>query len=315
MKKFSLSFAFSQSFSQIAHTAVMSIATVFALIGSLLVLGTVGLLQYTVNVNLADLSTEGEAVIFLQSDCTEGEIEQVRTVLQNYQQEGYLSSCTYVSKEEALRSEMEKFKDYPQLFQSLQTGENPYRASFKLTAAEKDSLPEIIERLQGLSLTRTNEAGESMPFAPIATVAFHDTAIDTIENVMSVVRTAGMVLLTVLLLGGLFILINTVRLAIFGRRQELAVMRYVGATRAFITAPFLMQGLVLGFFSSAAAFGLQWFLYEKLTAYISANYRMITLMPFESLWYYILAAFLFVGLLVGLIGGILSTSRYLREKD
>ncbi|MBO5779080.1 MAG: permease-like cell division protein FtsX [Clostridia bacterium] len=314
MKKFSLSFALSKSFSQIGKTLIMSIATILALTGSLVILGMVGLLQYTVDVNLADLTTEGQAVIFLQSDCTESEVEQVRVVLENYRKEGYLSEYTFVSKEEALREEIDRFKDHPQLFQSLQTGLNPYRDAFELTAAESDDITNIIENLYGLSLVRVSEGGENVPFAPVANAAFHSTAIDSIDTVMSVLRAAGLVLFTVLLLGGLFILINTIRLAVFGRSQELAVMRYVGANRAFMTSPFLMQGLVLGFFSSIAAFGIQWYLYEKAIAYLGAQYAMITLSPFASLWYYILAAFLFVGVLVGLVGGALSVACYMQEK-
>lgn len=315
MKKFSLSFAFSKSFSQIGNTLIMSIATVLALVGSLVILGTVGLLQYTVDVNFSNLSTEGQAVIFLQSDCTESEVEQVRTVLENYRKEGYLSEYTFVSNEEALSAEMDRFKDYPQLFQSLQMGLNPYRDAFELTATDSEDIADIVENLYGLSLTRTSESGESIPFDPVANAVFHDMATDTVNDVMVVLRQIGLVLFTALLLGGLFILINTIRLAIFGRSQELAVMRYVGATRTFITAPFLMQGLVLGFFSSIAAFGLQWYLYEKVVAYVGANYSLITLSPFESLWYYILAAFLFVGMLIGLVGGALSIACYLREKS
>lgn len=315
MKKFSLSFAISQSFSQIAKTAIMSIVTVLVLVGSLLVLGSVGLLQSNVNKNISDLSAQADAVIFLQSDCTDMEIEQVRTLLQNYQQEGLLTDITYISKEDALRSEMIKFEDYPQLFQSIQTGENPYRASFAVTIGKEDGLPLLYERLQGITLTRTAASGESIPFGPIANVTSHAQAIDTVEEIVSGIRTAALVLLLVLLVIGLFVLMNTIRLAIFGRRNELAVMRYVGATRTFRNAPFLMQGIVLALVSAVIAFFLQWYFYEKVTAYLAEQYRLLSLLPFDSVWYYLLAAFLFVGLFVGTVGGVLATGRYLRDKD
>jgi cell division transport system permease protein len=313
MKKFSLSFAFSKSFSQIGNTLVMSVATILALMGSLVMLGSVGLLQYTVEVNLADLSTQGQAAIFLQSDCTDDEILLVQGALDGYVQSGQLESYKFVSKEAALHEEMERFRDYPQLFHSLQTGENPYRDSFELDAGESGEIASVIEDLQKFALTRSSEEGGDVTFTPVASYALHDTATDTVQNVMSVIRNVGLVLFTALLMGGLFILINTVRLAIFGRSQELAVMRYVGATQEFIKAPFLMQGLVLGFFSSAAAFGVQWYLYEKCLAYVGNTFPLITLIPFEYLWYYVLAAFLFVGVLVGFVGGALSTACYLRD--
>ncbi len=315
MRKFSLSFALAQSFTQIAKTAVMSIATVLVLAGCLLTLGSVGLLQINVDENLSDLSTESDAVVFLQADCSETEIDQVRLLLDSYHREGLLSSVTYVSKEDALRSEMIRFEDYPQLFQSLQTGENPYRASFSVQLGKEDGLPLLLERLQGVTLTRLGETGESMPFNPIANVTSHAKAVGTINELMSGIRTGALILLLILLIVGLFILMNTIRLSIFGRRKELAVMRYVGATRSFISAPFLMQGVVLGFLSSAVAFFLQWFFYQKFIAYFARQYDLLSLLSFDSVWYYLLAAFLFVGLLVGTVGGILATSRYLREKD
>ena len=314
MKRFSLSFALSKCFMQIGHTFIMSFATVLAMVGSLLMLGTVSLIQYTVSYNMADLSTPNQAVVFLHTDCTDTDVEQVRFLLEELKNDKELSSFTFVSKEEALLTEMERFKEYPQLYQSLQIGDNPYRDSFELTAADHERVADIVEELQKFTVSRSTE-GEEKPFAPIANAVFPDVVTETAESVMRTVRTIGLVLFTLLLLGGLFILINTVRLAIFDRSQELAVMRYVGATRAFMSAPFLVQGVVLGGGSAIAAFGIQWHLYEKIAAYIGATYSMITLISFEYLWYYILASFLFVGLLIGLVGGALSTVYYLPEKD
>lgn len=315
MKKFSLSFAFSQSFSQIAKTFIMSLATVVVLTGCMLVLGTAGLLQYNVDENLTDLSSEGEVVVFLQTDCTDNEIKQVNALLDNYRKDGLLEKFTYVSKEEALQSEMTKFEDYPLLFQSIQTGENPYRASFAIRVGEDRDIPELLERLQGVALTRTDASGQAQPFAPIANLVSHSEAIQTIDELMGGIRSVALALSAVLFLLGVFVLINTIRLAIFSRRQELAVMRYVGATRSFMAAPFMMQGLVLGFISAIAAFFLQWFFYGKMTAYLAEHYQLVTFVSYDAVWYYLLASFLFVGLLVGAVCGVLSTGRYLRDKE
>ena len=315
MKRFSLSFALSKSFAQIGHTFIMSFATVLALVGSLVILGSVGLMQYTVAINMEDLSSQGKAVVFLQSECSEADVEQVRGCLEELKNSGELSDYSFISKEDALIAEMDRFKDYPQLYQSLQMGENPYRDSFELTVTDGKRVADVVDDLQKYTVPRISETGEEVAFAPVANGVFHDVATDTIKGIMQTVRIIGLVLFTVLLLGGLFILINTVRLAIFDRSQELAVMRYVGATRAFMTAPFLVQGLELGGGSSIAAFGIQWFLYEKVFAYLSAHYSMITLISFEYLWYYILASFLFVGVLIGVVGGALSTAYYLPERD
>ena len=163
MKKFSLSFAFSQSFSQITKTFVMSLASVVVLAGCMLVLGTAGLLQYNVDANLADLSSDGEVVVFLQTDCTDSEIGQVQTLLDNYRKDGLLKKYTYVSKEEALEAEMDKFNDYPLLFQSIQTGENPYRASFAIRVDEESDIQKLTERLEGVTSARVDENRRPIP--------------------------------------------------------------------------------------------------------------------------------------------------------
>lgn len=315
MKKFSLSYAFSRSLGGITRTFVMSIATLLLLTCFLLVLGSWGLFGYNVDANLSSISGEGQAVVFLQSDCTDLEIDQMRALLDSYQQEGLLREYQYVSAADALNSELAKLEDYPQLYQSLQTGTNPYRPSFEISAASGEKLPELLTRIEGISLTRMDENGQGAAFVPVATITSHQSAADATEAILDTMRVGVMILLLVLLLICLFVLINTVRLAIFSQRHELAIMRYIGATRAFLTAPFLLHGVVLGFVSAAVAFFLQWLSYQKLTAYLSENYQMITLQSFDSVWYYLLAAFLFVGMFVGLIGGMLSTGRYLRETD
>ncbi len=315
MKKFSLSFAFAQSFSQILKTAVMSIATVLVLTGCFLVMGSMGLVRANVEDNLSDLTTEGEVVAFLQSDTTEAEIGQVKIILETYQREGLLERFTYLSKEEILRDEMIKFEDYPLLFQSIQTGENPYRASLSITVGESGDIPALMERLRGITLTRADAEGKGIPFTPVANVVSHADAVETVKELTGGLQTGALILLLILLVLGLFILMNTVRIAIFSRRQELAVMRYVGATRFYIVAPFAVQGLLLGTFSAVAAFFLQWYAYGKCTAYLAEQYSLLTLLSFDAVWYYLLAAFLFAGLLVGAVGGMLATGRYLREKD
>ena len=92
-------------------------------------------------------------------------------------------------------------------------------------------------------------------------------------------------------------------------------MRYLGATHGFLTTPYIWQGVLLGLGAAALAFLAQWLIYRQLTAYVTEYYRLITLLPFENLWYYLLAVFLFAGLFVGWLCGLLATSRYLQDKD
>lgn len=315
MKKISLSYSLSRSMTGISRALLMSLATLLLLSCFLLVLGSYGLLHFNVAENLSKVSAKGQAIIFLESDCTEEDTNQIQLLLETHQNAGLIKEFQYVSSAEALRSELDRFADYPQLYQSFQTGENPYRASFTVTAANEESFDAMLTAMNELTVPRINEAGETQSYDPVAVVISHEKAVHRVESLMATLRNGVMLFLLALLTICVFVLMNTIRLSIFHQRKELSVMRYLGATHGFLIAPFLLQGVVLGFLSAGVTFFAQWFLYQKTADYLAEQYSLIALLPFDQIWYYLLAGFLFVGLFVGFMGGLLSTARYLRDKD
>ena len=314
MKRLGISYAMARSFKSIFRAMLMSLATVLLLSCFLLVLGSYGLLHFNVFENISGVSAKGQAAIFLQEDCTDEDVAQMKEVLEGHCRTGLLKEFTYISATDALRSELDKFTDYPQLYQSLQS-DNPYRASFVVSISQEASFENALTTLQELVITRLNENGEAESYAPVATVVSHQKTVNQAEAILANIRNGVMVFLLILLVVCVFVLINTIRLSIFNQRKELSVMRFLGATHRFLVAPFVLQGMVLGFVSAGITFFTQWFLYQKVCDYLTKQYSLITLMPFESLWYYLLAAFLFVGLFVGLVGSLLSTARHLKDKD
>ncbi len=315
MRRIGISFAFSRSFKGIFRAFLMSLTTLLLLSCLLLVLGSYGLLHFNVIENLSGVAAQGQAVIFLEEDCSEEDTAQIQGVLDGHIRTGLVKEYTYVSAMDALRTELDRFADYPQLYQSFQTGDNPYRASFVVTAINEDSFGSMLTALNELTITRMNEAGEAINYDPVASVISHQKTLDRAESVLLTIRNGSMIFALFLLMVCLFVLINTVRLAIFSQQKELSVMRYLGATHGFLVAPFILQGVLLGVLSAGISFFIQWGIYQEISDYLTKQYQLIHLMPFHELWYYLLAAFLFVGLFIGLMGGLLATSRYLRDKD
>ena len=107
-----------------------------------------------------------------------------------------------------------------------------------------------------------------------------------------------------------FIISNTIKLTTFDRRDEIAIMKMVGATNGFIRWPFVYEGFLLGLFSAVIGFFLQWGLYEMVTRSVDANdtIRLIRIVPFGDMWVYVAGIFLGVGMLIG-VGGSLSAIR------
>lgn len=314
MRRLGLSYAMARGLKGIFRATLMSLATVLLLSCFLLVLGSYGLLHFNVIENVSGVSAQGQAAVILQDDCTEADAEQIKEVLEGYCRTGMLNNYYYVSATEALRSELDKFADYPQLYQSLQN-ENPYRASFVITVAEGMSFDDALTAMRDLKISRLNENGVAVSYLPVATVVSHQKTIHQAEAILANIRNGVLVFLLILIVVCVFVLINTVRLSIFNQRKELSVMRFLGATHGFLVAPFILQGVILGFVSAGVTFFTQWYLYQMVCDYFAKHYPLITLIPFNYLWYYLLSAFLFVGLFVGLIGSLLSSARHLKDKD
>lgn len=315
MKRISISFIFSRSFKGIFRAFLMSLTALLLFSCFLLVLGSYGLLHFNVIHNMAGVSAKGQAVIFLEEDCSPEDTVQITGVLDGHLRTGLIREYAYVSATDALRSELEKFVEYPQLYQYFQTGDNPYRASFIVTASSEMTFDEMLDKLSTLTITRIDEAGEIVSCDPVASVITHRKTVAQAESALSAIRNGVMIFELLLLLVCVFVLMNTIRLSIFSQQKELTVMRYLGATHGFLTTPYIWQGILSGLGSAMLAFLAQWLIYRDLTVYVTKQYRMISLLPFEDLWYYLLAAFLFTGLLVGWICGLLATSRYLKDKD
>ena len=135
---------------------------------------------------------------------------------------------------------------------------------------------------------------------------------ETIESLKNSIVFIFMWFLVILFLVSVFVIINTIKLAVHSRKQEITIMRYVGATRWFITTPFVIEGIVIGAVSSGIAFGIEYFLYRAVYNAVSVNYGMIDIVPFGQLQNVLLIGFAAVGIITGIIGTSISLSKHLK---
>ena len=133
----------------------------------------------------------------------------------------------------------------------------------------------------------------------------------TVRNIAGVI---SMALVAVLLIVSVFIMSNTIKLTTFDRRDEIAIMRMVGATNGFIRWPFVYEGLLLGITGAVVAFGLQWVLYSGMVRGVetSDTMQLLRLVPFTDIWIPVAGAFLAVGVMVGVGGRLMAIRKFLR---
>jgi cell division transport system permease protein len=133
----------------------------------------------------------------------------------------------------------------------------------------------------------------------------------TIQNILNLVSAA---IILVLLVVSLLIIANTVKLALFARREEIAIMKMVGATNGFIRWPFIIEGFLLGMLGAAGAFFLEWALYNWVTESVIAadSIHLLAIVPFRDVLPTVAILFAATGFLVGVVGSSLSIRKFLR---
>lgn len=272
----------------------MSFAAIGITVACLLIMGTFTLVAVNANSLLKDLEKDNEILAFVDDSYTEEQAKALQSTLEALPN---VRSVTYISKEEAMQSFVEQYPD-EELFQDLDPEILRDRYAIKLNDLKQQK--------------QTVQAVRDTP--GVARVnAYEEIAggFITVRNVATVVCVA---LIAVLFLVSVFIISNTIKLTTFDRREEIAIMRMVGATNSFIQWPFVYEGFMIGALGAVIAFFLQWALYEAVATGVGANdaLQLIHVIPFEQLGIPVACVFAAAGILVGVGGSLSAIRRFLQ---
>ena len=272
----------------------MSFAAIGITVACLLIMGTFTLVAYNANVNLADLQQENAVLAFVDDALTEQEARALQTKIENVNN---VADCTFMSRDEAKENYIARY-DGDELYGDLPA--DVFRHRYVIHVTDPDRIMETKEavgQVAGIAKARADQA-----------VAEGFT---TARNVAGIISIA---LIAILLLVSVFIISNTIKLTTFDRRDEIAIMKMVGATNGFIRWPFVYEGMLLGLFSAVIAFGLQWLLYTAVARGIgtSDTLQILTVVPFVKIWQPVALVFLGAGILVGVGGSLTAIRRFLR---
>jgi cell division transport system permease protein len=283
---------FKSSGRSLARNSWMTIASISTVAISLLVLGVFLLLAVNVGVAAQHMESQIEVTAYLLDmprDHVQRLEQQVRSI-------SGVSEVYHVSKDEAWERLLEWYGN-DRTFLAGWEEENPLRESFEIRAESPELVSEIAGRVAGLS--------------GVEEVVFGRELIEQILAITSAIRMVGTGLMIGLALAAMFIIANTIRIAVFSRRREISIMRYVGATKWFIRWPFIIEGWVLGLIGGVVASSILAWGY-----YLAVRY-LLRVMPFWPLiapWPFLqqlALGMLGIGSLIGIAGSALSLRRYL----
>lgn len=271
----------------------MSFASIGTVAVSLFVLGVFLLLVLNMNRMASSLESQVQISVYLEDGLKADDRKDIATDIEALQG---IESIHYISKDEAKERLEERLGDQKYLLDAL-GDKNPLPDSFEVVVKSPDlveTAAKAIERMDGVEEAKYGQ--------------------DVIEHLFAItrlIRVFGLVLMLLLAGATLFIISNTIRLTVFARRREIAIMKYVGATDWFIRWPFLLEGMVLGFVGGVlAAIALRSF-YAAMAAKIYDTLTFFPLLPQYPYMNYVTIAILLSGMAIGALGSALSLKRFL----
>jgi cell division transport system permease protein len=284
-------YALSQALRAIRKNWIASISTLTTMTLSLTILAGFSLLSLNVNLNLGELQNELELAAYLTPEAAP------QRVLETVNTWNGVVRTQLVSPDEALS---ELVSDLPAIAEPSREVNNPLPYTLYLRLAD----PTLTEQV----------AAELRNLPGVASVEDGGAAVRTFLAINDALRLIGSGLIVVLLSSALFAIVNSIRAAITARRDEIEVMRLVGATRAFIRSPFLLEGLFLGLFSALLAIILIVPGYSLITTRLSETLRFLPLERDPLILVQLSLLLVALALVVGLVGSALSVSQYLQEE-
>ena len=271
----------------------MSFAAVCVTVACLLIVGSFSSLIYNVNIMVQDLNRTNEILVYIDSELPDAEAKSVGTQIN---QIANVQNSVFVSRDEALKDFVADHQE-DEAFSGVEASDLRHR--FVVTLVDNTLMEETVNSIEGIAgVAKINAAYELAE------------GFTTLQNVLHI---ASFAVIAVLLVVSLLIISNTVKLAMYDRRDEIAIMKMVGATNGFIRLPFVVEGFTLGMVGAALAFILEWLMYDALVLRLEAvdTLKLFSFVPFKELLWPMIGTFVAAGLFVGIVGSWTSIRKFM----
>jgi cell division transport system permease protein len=271
----------------------MSFAAVIVTVACLLIVGSFSILVYNVNIMVDELNQTNEVLAFVDDTRTFAEAQTVETKIRQIEN---VSQANLVSKEDALKDFIADHEG-DAAFAGLEP--DVLRHRVVVTLEDNSRMEQTVEEIRQVAGVDDISAAYELA-----------EGFSTMKNVLQIISIG---VIAVLLLVSLLIISNTVKLAMYDRRDEIAIMKMVGATNGFIRLPFVVEGFTLGMLGAGVAFAVEWLMYDFLVNRIQAvdSLNLFDLVPFQQLLLPMICVFVGAGLFVGIVGSWTSIRKFM----
>lgn len=294
MKLRSIPYLMKEGIRNLWANRLMTFASIGVLCVCLLLMSNSLLISANVTSAIQQIGSGNVIVIYLEEDMSEAEAQVFGTKLR--QENEHIATIEFSSGED----ELEHWKNVLSDHEGLLDGIEPdfLSSTYSVTVDDIDYFEATVSNIK--QMKGVSEVSE-----------FSDLA-KKLKDLKSAVTTAIMIIVAVLLVVSMFIIVNTVKLAMYSRRKEINIMKYVGGTDWFIRWPFVVEGLMIGLLSGIFAFFIQWGIYNYIVNGIAQTVNFITLISFNDFAISLAVGSVVAGCIIGMFGSSMSIRKYLK---
>ena len=278
----------------IKRNITVSFAAMLTVLVTFVVLGTFTLVGLNFNKTIEDVADKIEIKVYLQDDIKL--VNQREIEIKLSEQEG-VKAVTYESKDEAFEKLQKDLEGNSGMLEGYSLENNPLASSYVVTlddASHAEGVTSVVESMTGVeSITNQQEL------------------IEKISSVVDFIQILGIVLFFVFIGVSIFLIMNTIKLAVYSRRREVGIMKFVGATDWFIRWPFVIEGMIIGAIGALLASAILYFIYRGVFGFIASNLLVANLIPTTFVLSTLMGGFLVGGILIGAIGSIAALRKFL----
>lgn len=301
MRISSVLYSIRQGLKNIRRNLLFSLASVGTIVSCLFLLG----IFYCVVINFRTAMTELENTVTISVFFDEGiSQENITLIGEQIRLREEVNTMDFITADQAWEEYAKKtYEDYEAAMEAFQ-GDNPLAnsASYKITMKKLDTQADFVQYLKSLQGVRK--------------VLSSEVTADSIAALNSVVSYASVGIIVILLLVSVFLISNTITIGITVRKEEIAIMKLIGATNFFVRAPFIVEGITIGLVGSLIPLGLVYYMYDTIIKYVIGRFPIVQnlfeFVPAKELFMVLIPVSIGIGVGLGLIGSILTTRKHLK---
>lgn len=285
------------AFKSVFRNFSLSLASISCITITLIIVAVSIIVTFNVQNFTKEMEKDLTIVVFLDTDTTEEEVEEIRDKLESMSN---VESLTYQSKASVKEEMSQENEVFNEVMSTWDDEDNPLKDTFQVKV-------KVVERI-------SNTAKNIEKIDKVSSVKYGEGMVDNLISAFEAAQNVSYGMVIALILVTVFLIINTIKLTIFSRKREISIMRLVGASNFTIKTPFIIEGMVLGLLGSIIPILIVCFgyiaLYNHFDGYLYS--RMITLIEPEPFIYMVSGIVLVIGIIVGMIGSASAVRKYLK---